>query len=419
LAELVAIRSTPTLDRSPSSSLADLFRGGALRLAIAGGGTGGHIVPGLHLCRSVLAEPRTPRGGNAGTSGAGAALGDVLWLTSGRSVESRVLAGLQDQLAGTTWERVALDLERKGGGAPSRPTLLVRSGPAVLRARRALQAHASDVLLGLGGFTCLPAVLASRSLGIPVALLEMNAVPGSATRWLAPFARRVLHVWRGSVPAAEAARPSPTHVHVGPPLDPEFAPRAIPPAEVAGARAELGFDPDRPLLVVLGGSQGASALNRFVRAEAPALVRGGLQILHQTGPGKLEEGRGELSGYRAVEYVGPVHRALAAATLVLTRGGASTLAEIAAIGRPAIVVPYPHHTDRHQERNARELGEGVLILAESELRARGRSEVERLASTSARDVRERMTTALRDVLPADGASRLFAVLASIARRRCP
>jgi UDP-N-acetylglucosamine:LPS N-acetylglucosamine transferase len=397
LSELVAIRSEPTLDRSPSSSRAEVRRAARLRLAIAGGGTGGHIVPGLHLCRSALAD-----------------LDDVLWLSSGRKVETTILADLAFKLAGATAERVALELEGKRGGAPSRPALLARTAPAVMRARKALLAHRSQVLLGLGGFTCLPSVLAARSLGVPIALLEMNAVAGSATRWLAPFARRVLHVWRGSVP--RVTTDDGTHVHVGPPLDPEFEGRAIPPEEVAGARAELGFDPARPLLLVLGGSQGSSALNRFVASEAPALARGGLQILHQTGPGKRGEGCLPFGGYRAVEYVDPMHRALCAATVVLSRGGASTLAEIAAIGRPAIVVPYPHHADRHQERNARELGEGVAILEEKDLAASGRGAIERLASPGASYERAMMTERLRRALPPDGAARVFSILDSIARK---
>jgi UDP-N-acetylglucosamine--N-acetylmuramyl-(pentapeptide) pyrophosphoryl-undecaprenol N-acetylglucosamine transferase len=101
---------------------------------------------------------------------------------------------------------------------------------------------------------------------------------------------------------------------------------------------------------------------------------------------------------------------------VLTRGGASALAEIAAVGRPAVVVPYPHHADRHQERNARELGEGVCILDETELASFGRAELERLASPSAHGQRERMAAVLRSSLPADGASRILSVLASILRR---
>ncbi|MBK7643639.1 MAG: UDP-N-acetylglucosamine--N-acetylmuramyl-(pentapeptide) pyrophosphoryl-undecaprenol N-acetylglucosamine transferase [Planctomycetes bacterium] len=128
------------------------------------------------------------------------------------------------------------------------------------------------------------------------------------------------------------------------------------------ARAELGFDPDRPLLVVLGGSQGAAGLNRFVQRHAAQIAGGGVQLLHQTGPGRAAEGAPELPGCRTVEYIDPMHTALCAATLALSRGGASTLAEIAALRLPALVVPYPHHADRHQERNARVLGEGLRLV---------------------------------------------------------
>jgi UDP-N-acetylglucosamine--N-acetylmuramyl-(pentapeptide) pyrophosphoryl-undecaprenol N-acetylglucosamine transferase len=343
---------------------------------------------------------------------ASAGLADVLWLTSGRAVEEPVLAGLDDALRGVPWERVVLALEPRGGGAPSRTTLLLRSAPAVVRARRALAEHRSCVLLGLGGYTCLPAVLAARSLRIPVALLEMNASSGTATRWLAPFARIVLHAWTGSISLEDAGGSS--HVHVGPPLATEFDGREIPAAEEAGARAELGFDPDRPLLLVLGGSQGASALNAFVRSHASALVADGLQILHQTGPSKLGEGCDPFTGYRAVEYVAGVHRALTAATLVLTRGGASTLAEIAAIGRPALVVPYPHHEDRHQERNAAELGLGVRVVPEERLDLALCLEIRRLASAAGLAEREAMARALRGAMPGHGAERILAALQGLA-----
>lgn len=366
-------------------------------------------MPGLNVCRGALARTKA----NADR----VVLADVLWLTSGRAVEEPVLAGLGEMLRAVPWERVVLALEPRGGGAPSRAALVWRTAPAVVRARRALAAHGSRVLLGLGGFTCLPAVLAARSLGIPVALLEMNASSGTATRWLAPFARVVMHAWKGSLSrrgAGATAHVHAGHVHVGPPLAPEFDGREIPPAEQAGARADLGFDPDRPLLLVLGGSQGASALNTFVRSHAPALVAGGLQILHQTGPAKLGEGCQPFTGYRAVEYVARVHRALSAATLVLTRGGASTLAEIAAIGRPALVVPYPHHEDRHQERNAAELGLGVRIVPEERLDLALRAEIQRLASPAGLAEREAMALALRGAQTAEGAQRILAALNGLA-----
>jgi UDP-N-acetylglucosamine--N-acetylmuramyl-(pentapeptide) pyrophosphoryl-undecaprenol N-acetylglucosamine transferase len=383
-----------------------------LRLALAGGGTGGHIVPGLHLLAHVRARDT-------------ARIDDLVWFTSGRAVEERVMSSAR--AASLALERVALPLEPEGGGAPSRAALLVRTPRAFARARSALRRHRSDVLLGLGGFTALPAVLAARSLGIPVALLEVNARRGAATRWLARFSQRVLHAWPSTLPERDRdsdrrdlrSEPDLHDVWIGPPLAPEFQRAAHARDASERARAELGFDPERPLLVVLGGSQGALALNGFVRAHAPALVAHGLQVLHQTGPRKLGEGCPPFSGYRPVEWVDPVERALAAATLVLCRGGASTLAEIAAMRAPAIVVPYPHHVDRHQEHNARELGAGVRILPEQHLGLALRDEIARLCGPLGARELDDMRAALALAMPVDGSERLWLELLALARTRLP
>jgi UDP-N-acetylglucosamine--N-acetylmuramyl-(pentapeptide) pyrophosphoryl-undecaprenol N-acetylglucosamine transferase len=396
-----------------------------VRLAIAGGGTGGHIVPGLY----VLAFGREPRAGDAGESPthdrAHAVLrpvGDVVWFTSGRSVEVRVMASDAARHVVAGVERIALPLEPRGGGAPSRASLAWRTPRAVVCARAALARHRSQVLLGLGGFTTLPAVLAARSLGIPVALLEVNAHEGAATRWLERFATRVLHAWPSTLPARDAHQQSSAgrgttsrdvHRWTGPPLPPSVCARPTA-ADEARARAELGFDPARPLLVVLGGSQGAAGLNAFVRAHAPALVARGVQILHQTGPGKLGESAPSFTGYRALEYVDPVERALHAATVVLCRGGASTLAEIAALRKPAVVVPYPHHADRHQEQNARQLGDGVRIVDESRLGVAARDEIAVLCSAAGESERARMSAALRSAMPIDGSRRVYEELCALA-----
>jgi UDP-N-acetylglucosamine:LPS N-acetylglucosamine transferase len=371
-----------------------------LRLALAGGGTGGHIVPGLHLLGHVA-----ERGATLETP-----LADLVWLTSGRPVEQRVLASLP---AGIACDRVALPLEPEGGGAPSRSALVLRTPLAVARARRALVRHRSEVLLGLGGFTALPAVIAARSLGVPVALIEINAITGSATRWLGRFAARVFHAWRSTLREGEGS----VDRWIGPPLAPEFALAACGGIDPAAARAALGFDAARPLLVVLGGSQGAGALNRFVREHAPALVASGIQILHQTGPDKLGEACEPFSGYRSAGYLSDVARALAAATVVLCRGGASTLAEVAATRRPALVVPYPHHADRHQERNAAELGQGAIVILESQLGLATRETLIELCGTAGSGRRERMSAALAEVVPSDSAARLWAELVLLARSR--
>lgn len=373
----------------------------ALRLALAGGGTGGHVVPGLHLVAHLAARSE---------------LADLLWFVTGRRAEERALAAAGALPEGLSVERVRLDLEPPGGGAPGPLRLLARTLPDGARARSALRRHGSQVLLGLGGYTSLPAVLAARSLRIPVALLEVNAVAGRATRWLAPAARRVFHAWPGSVPAAGGARRE-RHVHTGPPLGPGLAPAEPTEPESADALRELGLDPEAPLLLVLGGSQGAGSLNGFLRAHAAELLAAGLQVLHQVGPGRLDEAAPGAERYRAAEYLDDVPLALAAATLVLCRGGAATLAEVAARRRPAVVVPYPHHPDRHQERNARQLGEGVRIVAEGELGPPLARELARLAGEPGHADRAAMAAALAQALAGEGSARIASELQALAAGR--
>jgi UDP-N-acetylglucosamine:LPS N-acetylglucosamine transferase len=176
----------------------------------------------------------------------------------------------------------------------------------------------------------------------------------------------------------------------------------------------LGLDPARPLLVVLGGSQGAGSLNTFLRAHAPRLCDAGLQVFHQTGPGRLAEGCAPREGYRAVEFTRDVPQLLAAATLVLCRAGASTLLELAAAGAPAYVVPFPRSADGHQEHNARELGAGVRVVADADLGPALADELTRIIGPQGDPERAAMRAALLRAVPRDGAERAADVLLALA-----
>ena len=267
-----------------------------MRLALAGGGTGGHIVPGVRVVEAAL-----QRG----------VLTDLVWFQTGRPVEERVLAASRESLASAACERVVLPMEPKSGGAASIARTAWRTPPAVLIALDSMRRHRSEVLLGLGGYASLPAVLAARMLRIPVGLLEVNASIGKATRYLGPWSKRVFHAFEMTVPvrSQRAGR----HVYTGPPL------RALEPdpPSPASAREKLGLDPDRPLLLILGGSQGAQALNRFVHDHGGAILARGVSILHQCGPGRSNERRWVEQGYRCEEYLDDVPTALRAATIAL------------------------------------------------------------------------------------------------------
>ncbi|MDF1798732.1 MAG: UDP-N-acetylglucosamine--N-acetylmuramyl-(pentapeptide) pyrophosphoryl-undecaprenol N-acetylglucosamine transferase [Planctomycetota bacterium] len=375
-----------------------------LRLAIVGGGTGGHVVPGMHLLGELVA-------------GAGdlPSLADLLWFETGRRAEVESMKRLEEDLAGVALERVRLTVEPPGGGAPGKGRLVARTPAAFWRARRALSRHRSELLFGLGGFTLLPAVLAARSLGIPVALLEINAQPGRAVRFLTPLAQRVYHAWSASLPKGASAKtgggaPGPKHQLTGPPLPPGLDQAGDPRAW------EQRVEGRGPLLAVLGGSQGALALNDFVRASIDRWSAAGLRVVHQVGPGRLDEAAALRPGYLPLEFVDDVPGLLRAATLVLCRAGASTLAEVAALGVPAIAVPYPG-AGGHQRDNAAEFGSALRLVEEPELGPGVADELLELAGEAGRDWRTMSAAELRERVPVDSSRRILGDLVELVRGR--
>lgn len=356
-----------------------------MRLAFAGGGTGGHIAPGRRVLEALADREERPA--------------DLVWFTSGRAVEDRALRGLEAELDETSFERVVGRMEPVQGGAPSMARVLSRLLPEILSARRALRRHRSEVVLGLGGFSALAPILAARTLRIPCAWLEVNTVSGRATRTLAPLCRKVWHAWEAT------ARGRATDEVVGPPLEARlFADEEE--SQRRATRESLGFDPLAPLLVVLGGSQGALGLNHFLREHAKVLVSGGLSVLHQCGPGRTGEGADALQGYRAVEFLDDVPAVLGAADVALARAGASTVAEIGAARLPAVFVPHPTSPDRHQHRNAELLGEGARVVDEGDLSAGFAAELARLAGPEGAGERAVMREVLAGRVPSDGAERV-------------
>jgi UDP-N-acetylglucosamine:LPS N-acetylglucosamine transferase len=369
----------------------------ALRIALAGGGTGGHLVPALGLLRHGAARGRVEA---------------VHWFTTGRPVESRVLGDLAEVL-GVPASTSALQLEGPHG-APGRVRQALDLPRAVLRARRELADFQPAVLIGTGGFGSTPGVLAARLCGVPVVLLEVNARPGTAVRWLGPLSAAVCHSMAGSLPVG--APTGTRHRHTGPPLPPALDGHA--------GTLEPVSAPDRPRLLVLGGSQGAGGLNDFVARSAQALVAAGIDVVHQVGPGRLTESASGLAAgpgsYGAHEYLDGVPDELRRATVVLCRGGAATLVEVAAARTPAVVVPYPHHPDRHQWHNALELGAGARIVEESTLEAEPDALctwlVQLCRADGTRD-RDRMAAALADALRPNGSAAIFEVIDDVLANR--
>jgi UDP-N-acetylglucosamine--N-acetylmuramyl-(pentapeptide) pyrophosphoryl-undecaprenol N-acetylglucosamine transferase len=228
----------------------------------------------------------------------------------------------------------------------------------VSETRALLEELHADVVVGFGGYVALPAYLAARRAGIPVVVHEQNALPGLANRVGARLATRVAVTVPGT--------PLYKGEHVGMPLRTAISglDRG---AHRTEARAAFGLDADRPTLLVFGGSQGAASLNRALVGAAEALTAAGVQVLHARGPKNTDVTAPVPSAGRApyvvVDYLERMDLAYAAADLALCRSGAVTVAELSAVGLPAVFVPLPIGNGE-QRRNALpvvEAGGGLLV----------------------------------------------------------
>lgn len=302
------------------------------RVCLVSGGTGGHLMPALVLARALRERGHEP-----------------LLVTEGRDVEREFLARDVD----------CVQELGPPAGRPSKLRLPWWLVQATMRARRLLRERQVDAVISTGGRPSLPVGLAARLLGKPVFLLEQNAVTGRANKWLLPFARRL---WLGLPGPGSGDRRA---LVTGTPLRPELYA-----ADRERARARLGLRQDQPVLLVTGGSQGASVLNERVPA-ALANWPAPLQVLHLAGLGRDDEVRRryEAADGQVTAIVRPVAMdmdcMLGAADLVICRGGGTTVAELMAVGRAAIIVPYPHHKDRQQQRNGAVLERaGAALLVE-------------------------------------------------------
>jgi UDP-N-acetylglucosamine--N-acetylmuramyl-(pentapeptide) pyrophosphoryl-undecaprenol N-acetylglucosamine transferase len=241
---------------------------------------------------------------------------------------------------------------------------------SIMRARALMRRFSPDVVVGFGGYVSLPVGLAAVMLRVPLVLHEQNSVPGLANRVLSRWARAIGVTYERSV--TYLAHPE-RGVVTGNPVR-----EAVLQADAARGRAAFGLDPGATVVLVFGGSRGAQHLNEtLVRIARELLVVPSLQVLHVAG--RIEaasvadriavEIGADNSRYRVVDYIDAMGDAIAAADVVVSRAGATSIAELTAIGRAAILVPYPYATDDHQTLNAKamEAGGGAVAVSDSEL----------------------------------------------------
>ncbi len=299
------------------------------RIMIAGGGTGGHLFSGV-----AVVEEFARRASLA-----------AIYVGTKRGIESRVIPQRGEQLELIS----AGPINRVSAGRLMQS--LAAAPQALAQSASILRRHRPDVVLGVGGYASGPLMLAASLAGYPTALIEQNTVVGLTNRMLRPFVERVY------LPSDAMEHPfARNRVRVlGNPVRRDFV-RTAREAMVDPA----GFEARASILLVLGGSQGASFLNHVVPPVAAGVSRKfGVKIVHQTGASSVDSVRQAYhkEGVSAdvVSFIDDLPTTLKSAKAVIARAGATTLAEVSAVGRPAIFVPYPHATDNHQLTNARAL----------------------------------------------------------------
>jgi UDP-N-acetylglucosamine--N-acetylmuramyl-(pentapeptide) pyrophosphoryl-undecaprenol N-acetylglucosamine transferase len=352
-----------------------------MKIILAGGGTGGHVIPALAIATELRAQGH-----------------DAAFVGTARGIETRLVP------------QADFPLFLVNVGALNRVSLMTRLRTlfglplSILSAMRILRRFGAQVVIGVGGYAAGPATIAAVLLRIPVVLFEPNVVPGYANRALARF-------------AANAG------VHF------EQTGKWFRRFEVTGVPVRSAFFslPQRqsasPSLLVFGGSQGAHALNRMMGDAAGELLKRvpGLRVVHQTGPREFEELR---AGYAQADakvevsaFIDNMAQSFADADLIVCRSGASTVAEIAAAGKCALFVPFPGAADDHQLRNAELLAKSgaALLIPESELTPeRFVNEVTALLSDPARTAQ--MGSRARELAHPDAAAHIARMALQAARR---
>lgn len=299
-----------------------------IRLLIAASGTGGHLFPAIALAEQLPDY-------------------QIEWLGVPNRLETQLVP---DQYKLNT---IGVEGFQKGFGISSLLTLGKLVG-SILEVRKILKQGKFEGVFTTGGYISGPAVIAARSLGLPVILHESNALPGKVTRFFGPWCSAVAVGFE----AAAKYLPKNKTIYTSTPVRSAFLEPGI------EASLDLEIPEDAPVIVVFGGSQGAVSVNRLVRESARAWFEAGAYVVHLTGNQDPEADSLQHSQYISMPFYNNMAALLQRANLAISRSGAGSVTELAVCGTPAILIPYPYAAEDHQTYNAQvytTAGAGILF----------------------------------------------------------
>ncbi|MGJ3248920.1 MAG: undecaprenyldiphospho-muramoylpentapeptide beta-N-acetylglucosaminyltransferase [Elainellaceae cyanobacterium] len=291
------------------------------KLLIAASGTGGHLFPAIATAEQLSDY-------------------QIEWLGVSNRLETRLVPGCYPM------NIIEIEGFQTRFGLRTFQTLR-QFVSSILEVRRLLQTGSFDGVLTTGGYIAAPAIIAARALGLPAILHESNVLPGKVTRWLSPWCTAVALGFDASVQYLPRAKT----VCVGTPVRSQFRSRHDSSTEEISL-VDLPIPPDVPLIVVIGGSQGAVAVNQLIRKCAPEWFEQGIWVVHLTGENDPDVKQLNHPQYFPLAFYNDMARLLKRANLAISRAGAGTLTELAITQTPSILIPYPYAAEDHQTFNA-------------------------------------------------------------------
>ncbi|HYM20080.1 MAG TPA: undecaprenyldiphospho-muramoylpentapeptide beta-N-acetylglucosaminyltransferase [Candidatus Kapabacteria bacterium] len=328
-------------------------------IVIASGGTGGHLYPTVAIAEAIRASHPELR---------------IVFIGTNDRIESREVPRLG-------FEFFPIEIKAPGRSLMSLAKFPFKYYKAFRRSKKILAEVNASAFLGGGAYLSVPVAFAAKRRGIPIALLEINAVAGRANRVLAKDADKIFISYKEAESQFTSSVASKLEL-IGTPVRDSLAEKI----DVVDARKHFGLDPARKTLLVFGGSLGARSLNAAMMKSVRTFLDHGMNIIWQTGSsaniGELTKEFGNADRICIREFISEMPEAYAGSDVVVARAGASTLAELSTLGKPAILVPYPLAAANHQERNALAYSNrgAARVIADNEIGARLETEVLSLMS---------------------------------------
>lgn len=318
------------------------------RVIISGGGTGGHIFPAISIANAL--RRRFPEV-------------DILFVGADNRMEMERVPAAGYPIKGLT----ICGFDRKN--IFRNISVLFKLRKAMTDARSIIKSFSPQIVIGVGGYASGPTLKAAQKLRIPTLLQEQNSYAGVTNKLLAKKARRICVAYEGM----ERFFPAESIVMTGNPVRKGLTDITLSQAE---AKTQLGFDPDKPLVLFVGGSLGARTINESVAASLDSFIAAGIQVLWQTG--KNYDGDARLrsfkdnSGVKATPFISDMDVVYRAADLVVSRAGAGSISELQSLGKAVVLVPSPNVAEDHQRKNALALvrHNAAVMIEDAECRAK-------------------------------------------------